>query len=99
MGKNMRQRVKKDTAIKMVYTHGKKRNAIANAVVQEIRVMIVANNATVALRTVMRSQRSAATTLRAYRSRQLLMSLFLAQQILAFFALHIPFQIARIAKA
>ena len=35
MGKNMRQRVKKDTAIKMVYTHGKKRNAIANAVVQE----------------------------------------------------------------
>lgn len=61
--------------------------------------MIVANNATVALRTVMRSQRSAATTLRAYRSRQLLMSLFLAQQILTFFALHIPFQIARIAKA
>ncbi len=43
MGKNMRQRVKKDTAIKMVYTHGKKRNAIANAVVQEGKGTITVN--------------------------------------------------------
>ena len=39
----MRQRVKKDTAIKMVYTHGKKRNAIANAVVQEGKGTITVN--------------------------------------------------------
>ena len=43
MGKNMRQRVKKDTIIKMVYTHGKKRNAIANAVVQEGKGTITVN--------------------------------------------------------
>ena len=43
MGKNMRQRVKKDTAIRMVYTHGKKRNAIANAVVQEGKGTITVN--------------------------------------------------------
>lgn len=43
MGKNMRPRAKKDAAIKMVYTHGKKRNAIANAVIQEGKGSITVN--------------------------------------------------------
>lgn len=43
MGKNMRPRNKKDAAIKMVYTHGKKRNAIANAVIQEGKGTITVN--------------------------------------------------------
>ena len=43
MGKNMRARVKNANALKMVYTHGKKRNAIANAVVQEGKGTITVN--------------------------------------------------------
>lgn len=39
----MRPRNKKDAAIKMVYTHGKKRNAIANAVIQEGKGTITVN--------------------------------------------------------
>jgi small subunit ribosomal protein S16e len=43
MGKNQRQRVKDVSTMKMVYTHGKKRNAIANAVVQEGKGTITIN--------------------------------------------------------
>ena len=43
MGKNQRQRVKDVSTMKMVYTHGKKRNAIANAVVQEGKGTITVN--------------------------------------------------------
>ena len=43
MGKNMKQRIKKESDLKMVYTHGKKRNAIANAVVQEGKGNITIN--------------------------------------------------------
>ena len=43
MGKNTRQRVKDSSTMKMVYTHGKKRNAIANAVVQEGKGTITVN--------------------------------------------------------
>ena len=43
MGKNARQRVKDCSTMKMVYTHGKKRNAIANAVVQEGKGTITIN--------------------------------------------------------
>jgi small subunit ribosomal protein S16e len=34
MGKDRRQRIKKGNEVRVVYTHGKKKNAIANAVVQ-----------------------------------------------------------------
>jgi len=34
MGKDRRARVKKGAEVKVVYTHGKKKNAVANAVVQ-----------------------------------------------------------------
>jgi small subunit ribosomal protein S16e len=43
MGKNMKTRVKKGETLKMVFTHGKKRNAIANAVVQEGKGSITVN--------------------------------------------------------
>ena len=43
MGKNQRQRVKDVSTMKMVYTHGKMRNAIANAVVQEGKGTITIN--------------------------------------------------------
>ena len=43
MGKNMKARMKKNEELKMVYTHGKKRNAIANAVVQEGKGIITIN--------------------------------------------------------
>ena len=43
MGKNIRARVKNPETMKMVYTHGKKRNAIANAVVQEGKGTITVN--------------------------------------------------------
>ena len=43
MGKNNRARVKHPKTMKMVYTHGKKRNAIANAVVQEGKGTITVN--------------------------------------------------------
>jgi len=33
MGKDKRSRIKKDGEVKVVYTHGKKKEAIANAVV------------------------------------------------------------------
>ncbi len=39
----MKQRIKKESDLKMVYTHGKKRNAIANAVVQEGKGNITIN--------------------------------------------------------
>lgn len=39
----MRPRNKKDAAVKMVYTHGKKRKAIANAVIQEGKGTITVN--------------------------------------------------------
>ena len=43
MGKNMKPRIKKNEELKMVYTHGKKRNAIANAVIQEGKGIITIN--------------------------------------------------------
>ena len=39
----MKQRIKKESDLKMVYTHGKKRNAISNAVVQEGKGNITIN--------------------------------------------------------
>ena len=39
----MKQRIKKESDLKMVYTHGKKRNAIANAVIQEGKGIITIN--------------------------------------------------------
>jgi small subunit ribosomal protein S16e len=43
MGKDRRPRMKKGQELKIVYTHGKKRNAIANAVVQEGKGTITLN--------------------------------------------------------
>jgi small subunit ribosomal protein S16e len=43
MGKNLRTRYKKGEEIKMVYTHGKKKNAIANAVTQDGKGLITVN--------------------------------------------------------
>lgn len=43
MGKDNRQRYKKGTEVKVVYTHGKKKNAIANAVVQTGKGTITIN--------------------------------------------------------
>ena len=43
MGKDNRQRLKKGEEVKMVYTHGKKKNAIANAVVQPGKGSITIN--------------------------------------------------------
>ena len=43
MGKNQRTRVKDPSTMKMVYTHGKKRNANANAVIQEGKGTITIN--------------------------------------------------------
>jgi len=43
MGKDNRQRYKKGQAVQVVYTHGKKRNAIANAVVQSGKGTITIN--------------------------------------------------------
>ena len=43
MGKDRRVRNKSGTAVKVVYTHGKKRNAIANAVVQQGKGSITIN--------------------------------------------------------
>ena len=43
MGKDNRPRIKKGQELKMVYTHGKKKNAIANAVVQQGKGTITIN--------------------------------------------------------
>jgi len=43
MGKDRRQRIKKGGELKIVYTHGKKKNAIANAVVQPGKGSITVN--------------------------------------------------------
>ena len=43
MGKDKRQRVKKGTECRVVYTHGKKKQAIANAVVQSGKGTITVN--------------------------------------------------------
>jgi small subunit ribosomal protein S16e len=43
MGKDRRLRYKKETDNKMVYTHGKKKNAIANAVTQQGKGTITIN--------------------------------------------------------
>lgn len=43
MGKDKRQRVKKGGEVKVVYTHGKKKDAIANAVVQPGKGSITIN--------------------------------------------------------
>jgi len=43
MGKDKRQRIKKDGELRIVYTHGKKKNAIANAVVQPGKGSITIN--------------------------------------------------------
>ena len=43
MGKDRRQRIKKGGEVKVVYTHGKKKNAIANAVVQPGKGSITVN--------------------------------------------------------
>lgn len=43
MGKDRRQRVKKGGEVKVAYTHGKKKNAIANAVVQPGKGSITIN--------------------------------------------------------
>ena len=43
MGKDNRQRYKKGQEVQVVYTHGKKKNAIANAVVQKGKGTITVN--------------------------------------------------------
>lgn len=43
MGKDRRQRVKKEGDLKIVYTHGKKKDAVANAVVQPGKGSITIN--------------------------------------------------------
>ena len=43
MGKDHRRRYKNNSEVKVVYTHGKKKNAIANAVVQEGKGTITVN--------------------------------------------------------
>jgi len=43
MGKDRRARIKKGGEVKVVYTHGKKKNAIANAVVQPGKGTITVN--------------------------------------------------------
>ena len=43
MGKDLRQRYKKGQEVKIAYTHGKKKNAIANAVTQEGKGLITVN--------------------------------------------------------
>jgi small subunit ribosomal protein S16e len=43
MGKDHRPRIKKGQEVKVVYTHGKKKNAIANAVVQPGKGTITVN--------------------------------------------------------
>jgi small subunit ribosomal protein S16e len=43
MGRDYRQRFKKGQEVKVVYTHGKKKNAIANAVVQQGKGSITIN--------------------------------------------------------
>ncbi len=43
MGKDNRPRIKKGQEVKVVYTHGKKKNAIANAVVQQGKGTITIN--------------------------------------------------------
>jgi small subunit ribosomal protein S16e len=43
MGKDKRQRIKKDGEVRVVYTHGKKKDAIANAVVQPGKGSITIN--------------------------------------------------------
>ena len=43
MGKNLRQRYKRGQDVKLVYTHGKKKNSIANAVTQEGKGLITVN--------------------------------------------------------
>ena len=72
---------------------------IPYAVVQQVRVVIKSNDAAIAQRTVMRSQRSPATTVGAHRACQLLVLHFLAQQTLTLVTLHVQPQIAGIADA
>lgn len=72
---------------------------IPYAVVQQVRVVIKSNDAAIAQRTVMRSQRSPATAVGAHRACQLLVLHFLAQQALALVALHVQPQVAGIADA
>jgi small subunit ribosomal protein S16e len=43
MGKDRRQRVKKEGDLKIVYTHGKKKDAVANAVIQPGKGSITVN--------------------------------------------------------
>jgi small subunit ribosomal protein S16e len=43
MGKDRRQRVKKEGDLKIVYTHGKKKDAVANAVIQPGKGSITIN--------------------------------------------------------
>jgi small subunit ribosomal protein S16e len=43
MGKDRRQRIKKEGDLKVVYTHGKKKDAVANAVVQPGKGSITIN--------------------------------------------------------
>jgi small subunit ribosomal protein S16e len=43
MGKDRRQRVKKEGELKIVYTHGKKKDAVANAVIQPGKGSITIN--------------------------------------------------------
>lgn len=43
MGKDKRQRIKKDGELRIVYTHGKKKDAIANAVIQPGKGSITVN--------------------------------------------------------
>jgi small subunit ribosomal protein S16e len=43
MGKNLRKRYQTEKDVKIVFTHGKKKNAIANAVTQEGKGLITVN--------------------------------------------------------
>ena len=43
MGKNLRQRYKSEKDVKIVFTHGKKKNAVANAITQEGKGTITVN--------------------------------------------------------
>jgi len=49
MGKDNRQRYKKGQEVQVVYTHGKKKNAIANAVVQKGKGTITVNRVPIIL--------------------------------------------------
>lgn len=72
---------------------------ITYAVVQQVRVVIKSNDAAIAQRAVMRSQRSPATAVGTHCACQLLVLHFLAQQTLTLVTLHVQPQIAGIADA